>query len=71
MKYAALTLAVALGLCASAQAATPAAAHVAVAATKLGVTSGAAVLKAADTDTTKDTKAKKKKKKKKPESSNS
>ena len=66
MKYAALTVALALGLCASAQAATPVAAHAAFTASKLGVTSGATVLKAADKDT-KDTKAKKKKKKKKPD----
>jgi Skp family chaperone for outer membrane proteins len=69
MKYAALTLAFALGLCVSAQAATPVASHAAVTATKLGITSGAVVLKAADTT---DTKAKKKKKKKKaPAPSNS
>ena len=61
MKYAALTLVLALGLCASAQAA-PVAAHAAVTATKLGVSSGAVVLKAAEPT---DTKAKKKKKKKK------
>ena len=69
MKYAVLTLALAIGLCASAQAATPVAPHATITASKLGVTSGTTVLKAAEKDT-KDGKAKKKKKKK-PAPSNS